>query len=125
MDLGPPTAVAIAIAGALTNWFRQSASDSRAQGAAAALIDARFKDFEQRLTTLRAGDEEMRVEFKQAVQELRNVATQITVLNAEQSVINRVTTSALQGLAENVAKHDRTIAEHGATLKALQRKHDE
>lgn len=63
----------------------------------------------------------MAEELRGAMAELRSAATQIKVLAAEQSVINRLNTVTLQGLAASSQSHDRSIAEHGTAIAFLQK----
>lgn len=109
MDYWPPVAIGISVLSSLVGWFRQASSEARAAGAAAAVIDAKMR-------ALNDNEQNMGGELKDAARNLQSVAEQIKVLNAEQSIMNRITASALQGVTEKMGIHERLIAEHGAAI---------
>lgn len=121
MDQGAGAAIGIAVISGLVGWVRQSRSEERHAGAREEATTAAQAMIEQRFAALKQSERTMAEELRGAMAELRSAATQIKVLAAEQSVINRLNTVTLQGLAASSQSHDRSIAEHGTAIAFLQK----
>ena len=98
-------ALVVSVAGGFLSWLL-------AKSVALAAI-------EERVAYLRDGDQTLGADLKAAARELREVATEIKVMSAEQAVINKMSTVTLQDLSKKSGFHERLIAEHSATITLM------
>jgi hypothetical protein len=83
------------------------------------LSDAKTKADIVRSEDLRADLREMKQDWREGVDRVSELATNITALQSSQNVVNAVTSKAIEGMCEKQDRLEQVVADHTSTLRLL------
>lgn len=119
MDMTPAQSIPGWVPGVIVSAILSVIGAWRAVKTALDKVDKKVAVLEARHANARRDDRELSLDLKDAIREIRTVATDVKVIVAEQSVINKVTANTLDSITKKLDVHDHMIAEHAQQLMLM------
>lgn len=106
-----PGVLVAVIGSVLSAWLAMARAQTR--------LDARLDLLKAEQDHHDADEREVKSDLKDAIRELKTIASDVKVITAEQAVINRVTNLALEGIADKLDIHSKLLNEHAQQLSLM------
>lgn len=106
-----PGAACTLVGAGLVMWRQSAITDTK--------LAALEKRLEGSIKSSEGFDHDMTVDLKEAFRDLREVSAAFRSMAAEQSVINKVTSAALEGVVLKLDMHLSRLNEHGANISLI------